>query len=510
VVSFFKMSSNSTKFVTPAQFAEGKFELNGGPYNLDKFPYARVFLNDGARDQVLMFGRQTAKSTSIAAKIISILSLKPYTQCLHVSPTQINRDQFVKDRLEPFMKSAKWRGEYFEDGLTDNFGRKDFKNGSVIHIRNAYHDADRCRGISSGLLSLDEIQDISADSVSVIRECQTFPEFKMTLMAGTPKSMETSLQKYWEISDQKEFSLKCNGCGKWNDPLGERNIGLTGMICASCGKGIHLYTNPWAWIKGDASKVVSGYRFPQIAFPVLNWKDLLTKLQTASKATFMNEVLAQAYDGGDRPISRPELMACCTGPAKFLERGELGGWRTVAGIDWGQGMGSHTVIVVLRELPGRKMQLVYAHKFEGFEASDPNYQREEIEKVIRSYNCELIFADWGNGKTENKMLRGSLGAGKYFPCYLSGNFKDMMQWKPKDDMFVISREQSLTDVFVAIKSQDIVFPEWPVFEPFGQEILNVFTRYAEGRRIMVYDHHPDRPDDSFHAINFAMLAYGML
>lgn len=493
--------------VPPSRFAEYYFNLGGARYSLDRFPYLRDVYNDNSREQVLVFGRQCMKSSSMCGKLLGLLSMIPHTHALHVSPTEVNRNQFAKDRLEPFMQSPKWREQFYNKQDTDNLYRKELNNDSVIHLRNAYRTAGRARGLTAGYLQFDEVQDILNDSIAVIRECQNVPDFKMTVMAGTQSSVESSINYYWELSDQKEFCLRCNGCSKWN-ALGERNIGKTSLICASCGRPMHVVTNPWQWIPQAPGAMISGYRFPQIAFPLQDWDALLLKLKTYSREKVYNEILALPYDGGQKPISRAELMQICCGQARFLEPHETGGWRTFAGIDWGHGMGSTTQIVVLRELQQGKCELIYAHKFDGFE-SDPIYQRVECLRIAQKYQCQYVCADWGDGREANKILRVELGTNRYFPVYLSGNQKEVMEWKAKDEMFVASREQSLSDLFTCMKRMDITLPEWPVIGELAEEILNVYSKYSVGRRMSVYDHHPERPDDFCHALNFAFLAFGL-
>jgi hypothetical protein len=65
----------------------------------------------------------------------------------------------------------------------------------------------------------------------------------------------------------------------------------------------------------------------------------------------------------------------------------------------------------------------------------------------------------------------------------------------------------MSDIFNAIKRKQLEFPRWEEFrEPFAQDMLNIFSEYNENLRMIQYKHVLDKPDDSFHALVYCMLA----
>jgi hypothetical protein len=89
----------------------------------------------------------------------------------------------------------------------------------------------------------DEFQDMLYDAVvPVMNACMKNSNFRFETYAGTPKTMEASIQYLWEKSTQSEWVMKCTGCSKYNIvDLGE-SLGRSGPICLHCGKG--------TWIRG--------------------------------------------------------------------------------------------------------------------------------------------------------------------------------------------------------------------------------------------------------------------
>lgn len=492
--------------LTCSQFSEAFFELAGKPFSVnEKFSYLRKPMDDTAPMQLYIFGRQSGKSTIMSGKSLAIMSLMPYTSALHVSPTETNRKQFERDRLKAFMKSKLWRQHYYADGDSDNTEYKQLNNGSFIYLRNVFENADRVRGISAGYIQFDEVQDIIRENMEIVFECQSVPEFKMTIMAGTQSSLESSINYYWELSDQKEFVMFCTHCSKWNE-IDEKNIGKEGVICRKCGGGMNSLTDPWDWGAQSPGAHISAYRFPQICRPGLDWENFYQKFLTNGQQWLFNEILALPYDSAGKPITRKELIDACIGGKEFTDPYSVGGMRTFAGIDWGTGSPSTTQLVILRELIGGKCELIYAHKYVNYE-SDPQIQREEIIKRIKEYNVTLTLADWGGQYEQNKLLAEALSVQRFQQVYLSGNQKEIAKFEPTKFRWTVSREQMLTNMFLAIKKGNLTFPSWDLIQPFGEEILNIFTKYNETRRLIVYDHRPDKPDDFAHSVNFAYMAF---
>jgi hypothetical protein len=259
---------------------------------------------------------------------------------------------------------------------------------------------------------------------------------------------------------------------------------------------------------GDAS--VSGYRFPLLALPNHPWSDIINKYDNFTQQMFYLDVLALPYDFAGKPISRAELMALCEidpRTAWYTPR-ECAGYRTVAGIDWGQGTVATTQICVLVE-HGQKLKIAYFKKLVG-EESEPVAAREAVAKVASDYNCNVICADRGGQWESNPELLKLFGPKKFQSVNLTGDLKQIMVWHKEDGYWAASKTETLSETFMALKKQKILPPAWSVFKPFGEEILNELTVYNENTGKLQFTHPPSRPDDSLHALNFARCAYDIL
>ena len=121
--------------------------------------------------------------------------------------------------------------------------------------------------------------------------------------AGTPKSLDNTIEKLWLDSSMSEWVIKCPhaGCGKWNIPalehdlvkmIGPAHDGISekcpGVVCAVCQKPM----NPRPYSQGGTGRWVhrhpekrwsfAGYHVPQIIMPMHyadqeKWQKLIDK-----------------------------------------------------------------------------------------------------------------------------------------------------------------------------------------------------------------------------------------
>ena len=60
---------------------------------------------------------------------------------------------------------------------------------------------------------------------------------------------------------------------------------------------------------------------------------------------------------------------------------------------------------------------------------------------------------------------------------------------------------------IAIRKNEFAFPKWEEIEqPFGSDMLSVFTEYNESRRTTVVQRTPGTTDDTLHSLTYCFLA----
>ena len=77
----------------------------------------------------------------------------------------------------------------------------------------AYQDAERTRGISADKNVIDEVQDMDISFLPVIHETiSASQEWGLIQYAGTPKTMDNTIQVLWQDSSMAEWMVKCPHC----------------------------------------------------------------------------------------------------------------------------------------------------------------------------------------------------------------------------------------------------------------------------------------------------------
>lgn len=517
--------------ISPSQFIEfaikvpDKITKTRIPFSFESRKYLRLPYDTPAKRVLLKTGRQVEKSTLLGNKALAYCCINPNFNVLYVSPSSQQTKTFSQDRLKEPMETSDVLKAWTTSKLSDSVFTKKFINRSQIILRYAYHNADRIRGIPSDCINIDEIQDINTDNIPVIEECAFHSPHKIFIYSGTPKSYDNPLEKYWsDYSTQNEWVIPCDctggGSGRYWNILGEENIGKHSLICSRCGKEISPI-NPdaqWAMMNGSVLKSdrvkepFEGYRIPQLMVPWAEWNNIVHKYNTLSRSTFFNEVLGISFDSGTRPLTRQDVIDNCKPEIQMTQeclndvKVRLGGASPVyMGIDWGGGSDQSYTLISLGAYLNNTFQIFYLHRFEGAE-SEPEQQLELIDKLIRYWNVSLVGCDHGGGQFQNDHLKRKFGKEKIV-TYQYSQPSQKVKWETGLSRYLLHRTEVMSDIFSAIKRRNVIsFPAWEHFqEPFGNDMLNIFSEYNDQQRQVQYKKSPASTDDAFHSILLTFL-----
>jgi hypothetical protein len=518
--------------VSPSQFVEfairvpDKVAQKHVSFSFNGREYLRLPYDTAAKRALYKCGRQVEKSTLLGNKCLSYCCIVNAFNVLYVSPTNQQTKTFSQDRLKEPVETSEVLKAWTTSKLSDNIFLKKFINRSQITLRYAYHNADRVRGIPADMILVDELQDVITDNIPVIEECASHSPYKLFTYSGTPKSYDNAIEHYWaNFSTQNEWVVPCEAHGTPNNPaswhwnvLGEENLGRDGLVCDRCKQPIHSMHPKAQWasmnpgVKYKLKDFYEGYRIPQLMVPWLGWGDIMDKYTKYPRSQFYNEVLGLSYDSGTRPLTRQDIIDNCM-QGLYMDQAGLTKLKSMlgitspvyAGIDWGTGEGSYTVLSLGAYINGF-FTIFYIHRFEGQEI-EPPIQLDLIEKLVQYWDIKLVGADYGGGFDRNDALARKFGKSRIVKYqYSQPGIK--VKWEDGLQRFLVHRTEVMSDVFNAIKRRDVLrFPDWSQFEdPFAKDMLNIFSEYNEQQRQVQYKHAPDSTDDSFHSIVYCFLA----
>ena len=403
--------------ITPSQFTEFAFRVptptGWEPFSFEQRRHLRRIYDTPIRRQLLICGRQVEKSTSLGNKCLSYCCLQPGYKVLYVSPSSTQTKTFSNDRLKEPIETSPILKAYTAHMLSQNIFEKQLLNLSKITLRYAFLNADRARGIPAHGLLIDEIQDILGDNIPVIEQCLSHSpeELKRYIYSGTPKTLDNIIEDYWaNRSTQNQWVVPCTclggEAGRYWNILGEKNIGRKHLICEHCGKQLYPMCTDSQWASAVAWDPVltpfEGFRIPQLMVPWLDWDELLYNYAHYPRHRFYNEVLGISFDTGFRPLTMAQVRANCNEDVFMSDMDKYQnlsfGQDVFAGIDWGSGENSYTVIS-LGTYVGAKFRIFYMHRFVG-EDTEPERQLKKIEELLRIFNVRVIGVDGAVLKVE--------------------------------------------------------------------------------------------------------------
>jgi len=510
----------------PSEFTEFAFYMpvTGGGYAPFSFEGRRHMYRcyDTPAKRILLFcGRQVEKSTLLGNRALCYMCLRPASRILYVSPSATQTVTFSNDRIKEPIETSPVLRKFTTRMLSQTILAKQFLNRSIITMRYAFLNADRARGIPATTLLLDEFQDILSDNIPVIEQCLSHADkdVKVQIYAGTPKSLDNNLEVYRaKYSTQGEWVVPCDSCGNegsfryWN-VLGEKNIARKGLSCERCGKLINPMHPDAQWARMVEHAPFESYRIPQLMVPWVAWDEIMLNYERYPRAQFYNEVLGISYDSGLRPLTIGQLQEVCNEDVLMVDAEEyigLGASQPIfMGIDWGTGEGTYTV-VTLGTYVDMKFRIFYARRFTGA-ATSPSVQMEIIYQLIDRYNVRLVGVDYGGGFDRNDLLMRRYGPSRIFKYQYAARSRRKLLWNGELNRYIAHRTEVMSDIFNAIKKGLCELPCWEDWkDPFGQDMLNIFSEYNKVIRMIVYKNHKGSPDDTFHSILYCWLASMLL
>lgn len=469
-------------------------------------------------------GFVTHNSTTCANLMILDSIALPHFKTLYVAPTQKQTSDFSNTRLLKVLNhSTAVRDLYIDPSSTNNVFLTILANGAEMILSYAMDDPDRVRGKTAYREFIDEVQDMNLETVlPVIKECMAVapPEYGITIYAGTPKSMENTIESLWQRSSRSEWVIKCTGCGQHQVIMSKKSIGLHGAICTKCGKGLPVRDG--FWYAFNKKSKMSGFHVSQPMLPTNNespvlWQRILEKVESYSEARFNNEVLGISDAKGARMISLDELEALCSD--YYVELPVPGHLMAdvravVGGVDWsGQGSEnlSRTVVWVFGLTNDYRLKTLYYRIFKG---ENPVQDVEEVAQVFSQCGCQAIVGDAGGNPLANTFLMDRLGRHRMFQAQYTGNSAGkLLRWNKKD-RYLIDRSGAIDSFMLRLKRKEVIFPMLTQMSVPIQDILNEYEEVTQpdsargGRR--VWRHAATAPDDCLHAMTFAWLASKIL
>lgn len=500
------------------------YDNEGRPQSLEKFQMMRAIYDGTPQRLLLKCSRKTLKSTLLSNMIaLNLLRYKHY-KMLYVAPQETSTKYFSNNYLNARFESPPLKAVLRGFTRNDVFEKILEDTGSSVILRYCKEDASRIRGPATDQNIHDEVQDMSFETLPIIKETMALSAIKREMFAGTPLTTDNTINELWKTSSQCEWMTKCTGCNHWNsltmdnDPM--KMILQHGISCSKCGKVIDTNTGEWVEFNPGRYDLI-GYHLAQPILSHFNqdpreWAEIYKKVHNTgagrySQAQIYNEVFGLAFDTGSKPITEEQLkkLSVLGDIANVYERGRHRYLHVTVGVDWGVNMDTSRTAVVaggLRE--DGIFEVFYAKILRDFAYEQHIY---DIANLANAYGA-FCACDGGPDPARGKMLAEHTSWQRtQLVRYEDGLV--MQYYKsppnaihPAQNRWCLHRSDTMTFTFNLLKEGKILFPNWEQMNDCHSDTLNIFVEVKEGvlRQELVYRHPADKPDDFFHALNFAV------
>jgi hypothetical protein len=460
--------------------------LKGDPYTLDRyFPFEPFFRTRTPRKTLLKTGRQVSKSTSLASQGIVHSNCSPYYSTLYIAPLYETIRRFSQNYIRPFIETSPVRSLFVSAKTINSVLQRTFLNHSQMLFSFAFLDAERTRGVSADENSYDEIQNLDKDFIPIIRETMSGSRYGgRESFAGTPLSLENTIESLWLDSSQAEWLIRCTHCttsgyptmnipalayhldkmiGPWREDISTKK---PAVICHKCGGILYPQTGRWVHAFPDRRWTFAGYHVPQIIMPMHygdpeKWSALLAKRMGKGNTpvnVFYNEVCGESYDTGSRVLTLTELRAAANLPwsntvdqAKTQIHNYI---HRVLTCDWGGGGEdgvSYTKMAVLGMLPDGKIHCLWGHQ--SLQPHDHLHEAKLVLAALNKFQCHAFVHDYtGAGSLrETFVVQAGWPIERVIPiAYQRAASGDIMTWHEATD-------QHPRDYWIADKSRSLMY-----------------------------------------------------
>jgi hypothetical protein len=503
-------------------------------------------------------GLVSHNSTSLAAQGILFSAASPYFSTLYVTPLYEMIRRFSHNYVREFLENSPIKRLFVGKKSLNNVLQRTFSNGSSMYFSYAFLDAERTRGIPADKNVIDEVQDMNYDFLQIIHETLSGSPYGLKQYAGTPKSLDNTMEKLWQQSSQAEWVIRCRtaGCGHFNIPsvghdlwdmIGPWHRDITvdnpGVVCSECRKPLDPQTGRWVHAFPERRWSYAGYHVPQMVMPMHygnqeKWGVLTDKKAgkyNTTPTTFLNECCGESCDSGSKLITETDIKGACVLPwrCKASEATRhLGEYtRRILAVDWGGGGGrigsavkkdgdqkrlrtSFTSLAVLGMRHNGKVDVLWGHR--SLRTHQFEYEAALAIEAMKKFKCSHLAHDYSGAGTGRLVMikQAGLPLNNIINISYHGHGRSTMlykepSWDCPDGVYSLHRSVSLVTTCQCIKYGLVRFfqDDYETADNPGllRDFLSLIEEKVDSRISMdnyVVVRNPNQPDDFAHAVNY--------
>lgn len=441
---------------------------------------------------------------------------------IYVMPTAGDVSDFSQSRFGPALEASPYLDNVVVPASASD-GRRGSDKVTLKRIRDSFlyfrggqvgtdGSARQLKSVPADVLILDELDEMDPRAQEIARKRLGHSSVAEVRAISTPTYPGIGIDKLWQDSDQREWFVRCGGCGKrqhitidhvvtaWDDL--ERPVawhgqadGLAWAACEKCGKKLHR-TGRGEWVPRFPARPVRGYHPTKFASPVASLlqivSNLITTDETKRREAF-NQDLGETYTPKGGQITDEILDDC---------RREYGhGARPGQACYMGADVGKVIHAVARRPVGNGEFEQVWAGEVDSF---------EELARTMKRLNVKRLVIDALPETRKCRELQASQPEGVVWLAYYGEKSKlsDPVNFDEKNGVANLDRTRSLDETFSRFYDQRSTLPANARDIRDYYDHLKASVRIIEdrpsGEKVARYIE--SGPDHLAHAENYCMAA----
>lgn len=447
-----------------ATWAAKKIRLDGRPFSFEGHEYLRAVYDDTSQHVVLSKGAQIGGTTWAILK--SVHACRQGLNVGYYFPTKTDVLEFSKSRVSPLLAENPTLQDLVRD--TDTAGLK--KIGEAYLYLRGMQSTVGMKSIPVDMLVFDELDEATPEAKAMARERLSHSDYRRIVELSNPSLPDYGIDEVFQKSDQRHWTLKCPGCGKWiaiekefPKKLGQevrvirpRPDGSFYRACSKCEAELDLAAGEW--VADWPGRPIHGYRISQLFSSKVDPGEILEEYRsTRYPDRFFNLKIGIPWADLDRRLDTATVLALCSDRAMP----ETTAGRRVMGVDTGKDL--HAVILYEDRAMGygKMFDVVHLEECKTY---------EDLDGLMAKYRIERCVID-GLPEIHSTRAFASRHRGKVFMNFFNENQRGKPHFDSKQAMVTINRTEALDASRAAIRDQKIRLPRRsPIVETFARHM----------------------------------------
>lgn len=287
-------------------------EPRGGTLDFDRFPFQRELYSQGATDREMVVMKSTQVGVSAwALRWVLFQADVLGRNGLYVFPTQGDGHDFSTARVKPVLERSEHLRERGRKTDPSNKGLVGLGSGHVY-----FRGSQSRRGLDSvdaDCVVFDEYDTLAHQNIPDAERRVTGPQSAgLIRRVGVPTVPDWGIARLYDQSDQRRWTVRCDGCGKWQAINFDDNVDVdtNRLVCSHCGKSLDVALGEW--VADHPERDVAGYHVTRLIAPTADIGAIVLaskKNAGYERQAFFNKDLGTPWAPEEGRLSRAVLLA---------------------------------------------------------------------------------------------------------------------------------------------------------------------------------------------------------